>query len=238
MVTEQMKKEYEEQGFTLFHDLFSTEEMEQLTASIDRLDEEREAELDKLGQQGLSIPKQINFNILLNQKDPVVKAFVMQDKMVEITTSLMGPDVKLYWDQSVYKRPEANRDFPWHQDTGYQPIEPQVYITCWLALEDATIENGCIWVIPETHKQGLVEHKDTEVGKQCYFGEDPGLPVELKKGSMAVFNSLLFHRSTPNMSNTTRKGFIMQYSPVGAYNPVSGEVYNNGPDVAVNGHAV
>jgi phytanoyl-CoA hydroxylase len=238
MITVAMKNQYQKEGYIIFENLFTPVEMDALMEHIDSMDEEREKELAVLGQQGISIPGQINFNSLLNKKNEHVKNFAKQDKFVQITTALLGPDTKLYWDQSVYKRPEAKRDFPWHQDTGYAPIIPQHYITCWLALEDATIENGCIWIMPGSHHQGLVEHKDTEVGKQCYFGDDPGIPVELKKGSMVTFNSLLFHRSKPNLSKTTRKGLILQYSPIRAYNPDSGVVYDNGPDIARNGVAI
>ncbi len=135
----------------------------------------------------------------------------------------------MYNDQSVYKRIEAKREFPWHQDNGYGPIDPLPYITCWLALEDTTLENGCIWIQPRSHLKGVVEHKQTDIGLQCYFEEDPGLAVPLKKGSMVVFSSLLFHRSTPNLSNTIRKGYILQYSHAGAKNPMTEEIFERGP---------
>jgi ectoine hydroxylase-related dioxygenase (phytanoyl-CoA dioxygenase family) len=131
--------------------------------------------------------------------------------------------VKLYWDQAVYKKPETPRDFPWHQDNGYTPVLPEEYLTCWLALEDANIHNGCIWVLPETHKQGLVEHKETSIGKQCYFGSDPGVAVELRKGGMAFFSSLMFHRSGPNVSDSIRKGYIVQYAHASVRDKASGE---------------
>lgn len=238
LITEAMMAHYREQGYLIFEGLFSAEETDALREVVDRMDEERERELQVLGQQGISIPNQINFNALLNKKSETVRSFAKQERFVKLTTALLGPNTKLYWDQSVYKRPEAKRDFPWHQDTGYVPTMPEEYVTCWLALEDATIENGCVWVLPGTHKLGLVEHKETDVGKQCYFGDDPGIPVELTKGSMVAFNSLLFHRSTPNLSATTRKGMILQYSTSDTYNPVTGVVFDNGPEIARDGVAV
>lgn len=84
----------------------------------------------------------------------------------------------------------------------------------------------------------MVEHKETEVGKQCYFGDNPGVPVPLKKGSMVVFNSLLFHRSTPNLSSGIRKGMVFQYSTSDMYHPGTGKLYDNGPEIARNGVAV
>ncbi len=238
MLSKDQLKQYNEKGYFILEILFSVDEMTELRTRIDHFDAESEKELMTGGQSFNRIPNQINFTVMLNQKDPYIRNFACQDKFVNITTSILGPDVMLYFDQSVYKRPEANRDFPWHQDNGYIPIDPEHYITCWLALEDATVENGTIWVLPETHKQGVVEHEKTEIGYQCYFGDDPGIPVSLTKGSMAVFSSLLFHRSTPNLSSSTRKGYILQYAPSYAKHGVTGEPFHNGPVIAQGGKSV
>ncbi len=162
----------------------------------------------------------------LAEQDPEIMRFVAQEKFAHLTSDLLNETVALYWDQSVYKKPETPREFPWHQDTGYIPTDPAEYITCWLALVDVTIENGCISVLPGSHLQGIVEHQDTEIGKQCYFGADPGVPVELKKGSMVVFSSLLFHRSGPNVSQTVRKGYVIQYCVAHARNALTGDLFN------------
>ena len=69
---------------------------------------------------------------------------------------LIGPDVRLYWDQAVYKKPGTESPFPWHQDNGYAFVEPQQYLTCWVALTDATEDNGCPWVVPGLHRRGAL----------------------------------------------------------------------------------
>ncbi|MEK3722742.1 phytanoyl-CoA dioxygenase family protein [Paenibacillus sp. FSL H8-0034] len=232
------KEHYEREGYVILENLFTEEEMLDLTRHIDILDEEHAAQVRELGQQGISIPNQINFTSHLSQKNPYIEKFIGQERMVEVATTLIGPDIRLYHDQSVYKTPEADRDFPWHQDNGYAPIEPEHYLTCWLALEDATLENGCIWIHPRSHLQGLVEHKQTGIGWQCYFGGEPGLAVPVKRGSMIAFHSLLFHRSTPNRSQSTRKSYIMQYSVDGAIDPRTGIEYTKGPTVALDGKRV
>jgi phytanoyl-CoA hydroxylase len=238
IITPEQKKHYDGEGYMILDHFFSPEETDRLREHIDRLDEESEQKLQLFGQAGISIANQINFTSHLNQKDLYIQQFTAQDKMVQLTIALLGSNVKLFWDQSVYKRPEASRVFPWHQDNGYVPIEPQHYVTCWLALEDATIENGCIWIQPRTHLLGLAEHKPTSIGKQCYFGDDPGIPVPLQKGGMVVFHSMLYHCSTPNLSKSTRKGYVIQYSVDGAFNSVTGEVFDNGPTIALDGKSV
>lgn len=237
MLTAQQLEHYREEGYIIFNELFAADEMDTIRTSIDRFDEESERELSERqqGKDFIRIAKQINFTAGLNFRDPALQRFAADRRFAELSMDLLGPDVRLYWDQSVYKRPEANRDFPWHQDNGYAPIEPKHYVTCWLALEDSTIENGCVWIMPRSHQQGVVEHVKRETGWVCYEGEDPGIPVELKKGSMVAFSSMLFHRSTPNLSQTTRKAYVLQYSQVGSINPVTGLEYKNGPIVAKNG---
>ncbi|MFD2611919.1 phytanoyl-CoA dioxygenase family protein [Paenibacillus gansuensis] len=238
MLTKEQLQHYDDQGYIILNRLFTEEEVDAIRCRIDRFDDASEAALRKAGQSFNSIPNQINFTCNLARQDPTLERFISDRRFVELTTPILGPDIRLYWDQSVYKRPEANRDFPWHQDNGYVPTDPVHYMTCWLALEDATLENGCIWVKPESHKLGFVEHVKTDIGWQCYFGEDPGMPVPLKKGSMVAFHSLLFHRSTPNRSQTTRKAYIMQYSMDGAKHPETGELFDNGPLIAKSGKAV
>lgn len=235
MLTGAQKQQYQDQGYIILENLFSTEEMDGIRTAIDHYDEESERALQVKGDSFNSIPNQINFTCNLNFMSPELQQFTADERFVNLTTEILGPDIRLYWDQSVYKRPEANRDFPWHQDNGYVPTYPVHYMTCWLALEDATIENGCIWVQPETHKKGFVDHVKTDIGYLCYYGDVEGIPVELKKGSMVAFHSLLFHRSTPNHSQTTRKAYIMQYSVIGSKNPDTGVEFKNGPIIALDG---
>jgi phytanoyl-CoA hydroxylase len=226
MLTKENKIQFREEGYFILENVFPESDIQMLTNKIDVFVNDHEKKLEKKGKEGISRANEISFTAHLAEKDPFIKQFVMQQKMVQLNTELLGPDISLYWDQAVYKGPEAARDFPWHQDNGYTPVDPEEYITCWLALGDATVENGCVWIMPKSHLQGTVEHKNTEIGKQCYFGDDPGVPVPLKKGSMVVFSSLLFHRSGANQSNHTRKGYIMQYTPADAKHGTTGKPFD------------
>ncbi|MCD9020815.1 phytanoyl-CoA dioxygenase family protein [Cohnella silvisoli] len=225
MNAEQLRK-FEEDGYFILENLFTEKEMNELTRAIDNIvKEDEEALLAKEVTEGMSRAKEITFTTNLVKKGEVFQRFCGDERFVDISTAILGPDIALYWDQAVYKRPETLKDFPWHQDNGYGNVLSDEYVTCWLALEDATVENGCIWIKEKTHKQGIVEHKNTPIGWQCYFGDDPGTPVELKKGSMVVFSSLLFHRSGPNVSDNVRKGYILQYFPTHTTNLKNGKSF-------------
>lgn len=146
----------------------------------------------------------------------------------------------LYWNQSVFKQPEGKREFPWHQDDGYTAVTPSPYLTLWLALNDATTENGCISVLPGSHKRGLVAHRPSDVGLVCHDADDPdqGVPVPVKAGSLAVFQSLTMHKSGANVSSGTRKAYIVQFSSAGLRNAETGELIDNKIALARGGKAV
>jgi ectoine hydroxylase-related dioxygenase (phytanoyl-CoA dioxygenase family) len=134
----------------------------------------------------------------------------------DLVADIIGPDVRLYWDQLVYKKPHTPDEFPWHQDNGYTFLEPQQYLTCWVALTDATVDNGCPWILPAVHKQGTYAHRWTDLGFSCIDDPDGAMPLELKAGSVAVFSSLTPHRTGPNLTDKTRKSYILQYAADGA----------------------
>jgi phytanoyl-CoA hydroxylase len=238
IVSPTMYQQFQDQGYFILDSFFSSEELATITPLIDRYVQQYEEELRKTGPQGISRPGEISFKAFLAENDPEIAAFCKQPKMVALVTELIGPDVRLYWNQAVYKQPETLREFPWHQDNGYTPLEPEQYYTCWLALSDATIENGCIWVLPGTHKQGTLPHADSPIGRVGYNGPDSGIPVPLKRGSMAVFSSLLLHRSGPNLSHETRKAYIIQYIPAHARNGRTGEPFTDRMWVARDGVGV
>lgn len=237
MVTDEQIKQFREEGYFILPDAFAAPEIDAVREPIDRFAAAHEEQLQQRGTSGISRPSEISFTAHLAERDALIWSFVTQPIFIELATTLIAPDIALYWDQSVYKKPETRRDFPWHQDTGYIQVEPQEYLTCWLALEDATVENGCIWILPGSHQQGLVEHQDTPIGKQCYFGDDPGTPVPLRKGGMAVFSSLMFHRSGPNTSDGERKAYIVQYSAANVRDGKTGQPLDK-PVIARSGNRV
>jgi ectoine hydroxylase-related dioxygenase (phytanoyl-CoA dioxygenase family) len=115
----------------------------------------------------------------------------------------------------VYKKPDKPRRFPWHQDTGYTYVEPQHYLTCWVALTDVTVANGCPWVLPGVHRGGtLLHHWVDPIGWECLSAEPDGaVAAEVPAGGAVVFSSLTPHLTGPNMTDAVRKAYIVQYAP-------------------------
>jgi ectoine hydroxylase-related dioxygenase (phytanoyl-CoA dioxygenase family) len=88
------------------------------------------------------------------------------------------------------------------------------YLTCWIALDDVTEENGAVYLLPYSRVgvRSYVKHiKDERTNdKVCYFGSDPGQPVVVPAGSIAVFSSTVMHRSGPNLTDEYRRVYVAQ----------------------------
>ena len=146
-----------------------------------------------------------------------------------IVLPIVGPDARLYWEQGVAKPPQARTELPWHQDNGYSPTIPEQYLTCWLALDHATAENGGLWVLPGSHRGGTVGHHAVAGSpfRATDAGDDPGVSVEVPKGGVLCFSSLILHRSGPNVTDRPRRSWILQYCPAHAVHARTGELLDD-----------
>lgn len=217
-VTPEQARDYDEQGFFVLRGAFSPEECRRVIAAIDPLEAEGEKLLRDLGGRVfIARADEITFTIHLVERSPVLREFCAGPVFRDLAHDLIGPDVRLYWDQSVYKKPGAGEPFPWHQDNGYTFVEPQQYLTCWVALTDADQKNGCPWVVPGLHRRGTLHHEASDLGFVCLEGQPPdAVPVPAQAGDIVVFSSLTPHATGPNQSDRVRKTYIVQFAPDGA----------------------
>ncbi len=211
---------YSRDGGFCLDDAFSAEEIAEVVAAIDPFEAEAEAALRTRedGRFGIARAGEITFSPHLVTRSETLRAFSRHPLLCQLVTELIGGSVRLYWDQLVYKKGGTPDEFPWHQDNGYTFVEPQQYLTCWVALTDATLDNGCPWIAPGLHRGGTLQHRWTDLGFQCFAADDDvnPLPLPLRAGSVAVFSSLTPHRTGPNLTDTTRKAYILQYAGDGA----------------------
>lgn len=238
--------QWSEQGGFVLRGAFTGAEVAALLAAIDPLEAEAAENLKARpgGRFGIARASEIVFAPHLVTRSTTLRRFAAHPRLARLAAELIGPDVRLYWDQLVYKKPGNPEEFPWHQDNGYTYVDPQQYLTCWIALTDATVDNGCPWIVPGQHRHGTLAHRWTELGFQCFAEHPDAVPLELAAGDIAVFSSLTPHRTGPNLTDETRKAYILQYAPAGAvmYPRDADPVPASNPDwqypVVQNGRAV
>ena len=142
----EQRAQFSDLGFIKVDQVFTPAEIAAVTAAIDPFEVKAEAALRAAGGTiSISTADTITFTTHVAQRSAVLKAFAAHPFIKDVCHDLMGGDVRLYWDQSVYKKTAEAREFPWHQDNGYTFIEPQQYLTFWLPLVDVDEDNGCPW---------------------------------------------------------------------------------------------
>ena len=214
--------QYDGQGYVVVPGLLDAAATTELREEVDRFVAEADDFLQQFEDGRVSIAEAgaITFSPHLVARSEQLRTFSAHPAIVGICIDLLGPDVNLYWDQAVYKKPEKPRRFPWHQDNGYTYVEPQQYLTCWLALTDATVDNGCPWVAPGLHRLGTLAHRFVEpLGYECFTDPPEGVnavAVQVPAGGAVFFSSLTPHLTGPNTTSDVRKTYILQYAPTGA----------------------
>lgn len=210
--------QFDELGYFVLEDVFDR-------ATLERLDRELEPG-DRHVKQFLAGEPDGRFSVAGLDSQVVAphavtrsvfaRAFVAHETLAGIARDLVGPNVRLYWDQSVYKQPQGAEPVLWHQDNGYAYVEPQDYLTCWVAITDATPTNGCVTVLPGVHRDGTLAHRSTPIGEECWGDWSAAVEVPVRAGSIVVLSSLTPHFTKTNTTDEVRKAYIIQYIPDGA----------------------
>jgi ectoine hydroxylase-related dioxygenase (phytanoyl-CoA dioxygenase family) len=210
---------FDELGYVVVPVLFSPDEVAAAAGALDAIEAEVDAFLQTQPDGRFSIAETGALTVAPHGvvRSEVLRELSAHPRILELCRRFIGPDVRLYWDQAVYKKPEKPRRVPWHQDNGYVYVEPQAYLTVWVALTDATLENGCPTLAPGRHRLGTLAHWYVDpLGHECLTDVPDAVSVEVPAGGAVVFSSLTPHLTGPNTSDSVRKAWILQYAPDGA----------------------
>lgn len=143
--------------------------------------------------------------------DDLFLGFARDPRLLGVFRSLLGSPVRLFRDALMWKPARIGSAKPYHQDSAYWSIAPMTLCSVWLALEDATLENGCMRVIPGSHTQGIIEHHHLEdfMVTEEHVDLAREVALEMPKGSALFFHSLLLHATSPNASEHSRRAMIL-----------------------------
>ncbi len=202
---------YQEQGYLIVEnalDLAELEELRQETTRICRgeLGDVRgliPATADETDEEVLKqylcihFPHKISATMLRYLGHPVMR---------EVLTGVIGPNVKCM-QSMLFIKASGKPGQAWHQDEYFIPTRDRSLIGGWIALDEATQENGCLWIIPGSHKEGIIwpqqKHEDrrfdcTGEAMNFPYTDEDSIPVEVPAGAIVFFNGYLLHRSFPN----------------------------------------
>jgi ectoine hydroxylase-related dioxygenase (phytanoyl-CoA dioxygenase family) len=143
-------------------------------------------------------------------------------EIVELVSGVLGEDVIL-WGCHVFCKPAVEGyETPWHQDGHYWPIRPLANCTAWVALEPSTVENGCLRVIPRSHRDRVLhphlheERTDLTLNQHMAdgtFDEADAVDLELEPGQMSLHDVYMIHGARANTSTKRRTGVALRYMP-------------------------
>ena len=207
---------FRRQGYAVFPNWLTNDELSLLQTTCDALMSEPVD--DDKGGTAHNIGRGHDRRFLRHRHAdfPALATFILGDRMKAFVTPLLGPQPTLFNEQFVVKGPKTGAAFAWHQDSGYVGFDHAPYLSVWVAVDDTTLDNGPVYLLPRDLDQqtDVADHNWDSDGKEMvgYDGEELGTPAIVPAGSIVAFSSLTLHRSSPNTSDAARRAYLVQYS--------------------------
>jgi ectoine hydroxylase-related dioxygenase (phytanoyl-CoA dioxygenase family) len=216
----QARERYERDGFVVFRNVLDQELMEEAKMHVDWL----------LRKHPDLRPEQLHTALV--REDPFWVRLVGDDRLLDIAEMFIGPNIALFASHYICKPPSDGQAVLWHQDGAFWPLKPMNVITLWLAVDDSVPENGCLRVIPGTHRIDLQQYrKRNDVPNVLEYEIDPefvdeskAVDVVLKSGDVSIHHPNIIHGSNANHSTMRRCGLTIRYIPTDT------EITDNSPD--------
>lgn len=218
MLSEQQLRFFETNGYLAVEQLLTRAEVEEyrqvyddfLTEKINT--EGHRSDLSGMGDEKELITQIMRPSVLL----PELAESSLHQKATALVKQLLGEDMEVDFDMLIDKAPRTNAPTPWHQDEAYWIDMPDKRAaSCWIALDEAKLENGCMWFVPGSNHQPLHPHVQTGKGGalQCESNENEAVPIELKPGGCTFHQGRTIHYSRGNLSDSHRRAFIINFRP-------------------------
>ena len=229
LVSDEQVKFFVEQGYLAVPDVISPTELEELKRdTVDLARGKYPCETLKSLPADMSDDESLRNILCIHQPHYISETmlkYVKHPKICGILSQITAAHLP-FWDGSVkcmqsmlFVKPPGFQGQAWHQDELYIPTRDRSLVGGWIAIDDATIENGCLWVIPGSHRSGYLfqqhDHNNPDefdfAGESYGFDESKEVPVVVKAGTLVFFNGYLLHRSRKNRSNVYRRVLVNHY---------------------------
>jgi phytanoyl-CoA hydroxylase len=233
VVKDEQVQSYIDDGYLVVADLISPDELEEIKADTMRFARGEykstnapfAAPGDRVDVDAGDVPEQILAVHFPHWVSDVMRSYITHPGVAGVVQSIAGAHLP-YWDGSakcmqsmLFVKPPGLPGQAWHQDERFIPTRDRSLLGAWIAIDDATVENGCLWVIPGSHRTGFLwpsrphgnpeEHDPTD--ESFGFDDTDAVSVEVKAGSVVFFNGYLLHKSLKNRSQGFRRSLVNHY---------------------------
>jgi len=210
---------YQENGYLLVKGVFARDEVEEMRKGVERIIERAaRSKMDaNHAWQGDYLPPDEMKKLVLKgfhdvqYHDASFLRAMAHPNMAAILERLIGPNVQLHHSKMLVKPPENGAAFPMHQDYPYFPHEKHTMLAASVHLDDADLENGCLHVVPGSHKNGPLPHVGAHYLNHKEYPISMGTPCPAEAGDVLFFNYLTIHGSGSNKSARTRRNVLFQF---------------------------
>lgn len=212
-VAEDIGKTYEAQGVLPKVDLFTDDEIAAVRRRFDELEGREGKEKCQIGLQARHLDEAFIWQLSTDRR------------LLDVMEQVMGEDILLLATHFFCKYPDqSGKHFvAWHQDITYWGLGPPIAHTAWIAIDDSDVKNGCMRVIPGSHKDGIVTHGESDregnllsINQEIpdeYVDTSRAVDLELEAGQMSVHDGQVFHASNSNTSDRRRCGLTVRFVP-------------------------
>lgn len=216
--------DYDEKGFTVLESVFAPSEVAQLNAETLRLVRGELGEIsgsrvtpDVSDAQALASTICVHFP---HKRSPLFASALRHPEIVDALTAIIGPDVKAMQSMAFLKS-EGKPGQAWHQDEQFIPTRDHSLTASWIALDDATVQNGCLWAHPGSHRLGVLypdreqEDEQFDCAREAFdfpYDDRAAVSLAVRAGDVVLFDGYLLHRSLPNYGGLgMRRALVNHY---------------------------
>jgi phytanoyl-CoA hydroxylase len=240
-LTQDQIQSFQTNGFIVIEDFLNPDEVAQWRIAVkESIDERKGLKMpgkdvmagmdDGINEDSEYFSKVFEQMLNLWQTNDKVKEIMLDERIGKMAAQLSGADgIRIWHDQALIKKPWANPT-SWHLDTPFWSFSDRRALSIWVALDDATLENGCLYFIPASFKETTFENKG--IGKnmdgifEAYpqFAQAVSMPASMKAGSCSFHNGLTIHGAGANMTSGFRRAMTCAYMP-------DGNTFNGEPNI-------